>query len=443
MSWLLSLLASVALAQSPVLATVDGDPITQADLDGVLSQLGDEERAQVAGQEAVLIEQIALTRVIAGLARAQGLDATESGQARVRLATEQALAQVAVEAMFAERLTDARVKEWYEAHRVQFQEREARARHVLVASEEEARVVLAELAKGGDFTGLAARYSQDPGSAENGGELGWFAQDRMVPEFADAVFGAKAGSIVGPVRTQFGWHVISVDGFRDEVPLADVAPQIRSQLEGELLEEWLDEVKGKARIEMVGAQARTLLQPATATPTVPADAPRFGAAGAAVSVVVFSDLQCPHCARAHSALRRLAESRADVEVVFRHYPIASACNPDVSHEGHPYACVAARAVVCTPKQAPALIDALFENRAALDDAVVRTLAAEYGGKGKKWEACMTSPATDARLSLDQREAHGLGVQGTPTIYVGMDGKWWLLDARADDLPEALRGLTGR
>jgi hypothetical protein len=82
---------------------------------------------------------------------------------------------------------------------------------------------------------LAEKHSDDPGSKDRGGDLGWFGRGRMVAEFDEAVFGAKPGDIVGPVKSQYGWHIIKVDGFRPEQqrPFEDVIEQVRFRvLEG-------------------------------------------------------------------------------------------------------------------------------------------------------------------------------------------------------------------
>lgn len=91
-----------------------------------------------------------------------------------------------------------------------------------------ARKILDELKKGASFASLAAKYSQDPGSARNGGYLGWFTKERMVPRFSNAVFSGKPGQIVGPVQTQFGLHIIKIDGFDNRrIVCSEVARQLK------------------------------------------------------------------------------------------------------------------------------------------------------------------------------------------------------------------------
>lgn len=143
---------------------------------------------------------------------------------------------------------DAELREYYDSHLDEFvEEEQANAAHVLIrvppdadvetAAEAEVRANgVAQIARaGGDFAALAEKHSDDPGSKDRGGDLGWFGRGRMVPEFDAAVFGAKPGDIVGPVRSQYGFHIIKVNGFRpaSQRPFEDVVEQVRFRvLEG-------------------------------------------------------------------------------------------------------------------------------------------------------------------------------------------------------------------
>ncbi len=131
---------------------------------------------------------------------------------------------------------------YYEDHRDEFlQDEQANARHILIrvapdATEEEraeaevrASGVATIARQGADFAELAAIHSEDPGSKDDGGDLGWFGRGRMVEEFEDAVFSAKPGEIIGPVKSQFGYHIIRVEAFRPEhqQPFEEVEEQVR------------------------------------------------------------------------------------------------------------------------------------------------------------------------------------------------------------------------
>jgi len=134
---------------------------------------------------------------------------------------------------------------YYDDHRDEFlQSEQANARHILIrivpdateedGAEAEARAngVATIARQGAEFSELAAIHSEDPGSKDNGGDLGWFGRGRMVKEFEDAVFSAKPGEIIGPVRSQFGYHIIRVEAFRPEhqQPFEEVEEHIRSRV---------------------------------------------------------------------------------------------------------------------------------------------------------------------------------------------------------------------
>lgn len=140
---------------------------------------------------------------------------------------------------------EARVAEYYQTHQEEFRSpEEVKARHILLRPEGEgeeawekakkqAEAVLAKAkAKGADFAGLAKEYSQDPGSRESGGDLGWFGRGRMVKEFEDAVFSMQPGEVTGPVRSQFGYHIILLEEKRAARlrPLDEVRDLIRYKL---------------------------------------------------------------------------------------------------------------------------------------------------------------------------------------------------------------------
>jgi peptidyl-prolyl cis-trans isomerase D len=143
---------------------------------------------------------------------------------------------------------ESELRSYYESHKDEFLEGEqANARHILIkvapdATEAErtdaelhAKGVAQIARSGADFGELAAKHSDDTGSAAAGGDLGWFGRGRMVKEFEDAVFSAKPGEIVGPIKSQFGYHIIRVDGFRPEHqrPFEEVEEQVRfAVLEG-------------------------------------------------------------------------------------------------------------------------------------------------------------------------------------------------------------------
>jgi peptidyl-prolyl cis-trans isomerase C len=151
------------------------------------------------------------------------------------------------------------VERFYEENKeLQFTTPEQRcARHILFNKDQRAKAeeVKGQLQNGADFAELAREYSQDPGSAENGGDLGCLGQGETVPNFEEALFNAEEGEIVGPVETEFGYHVIEVTDIRQQStqPLSEVEGQIREQLSADIQAEefnsWIQEQKEQRNVK--------------------------------------------------------------------------------------------------------------------------------------------------------------------------------------------------
>jgi peptidyl-prolyl cis-trans isomerase C len=130
-------------------------------------------------------------------------------------------------------------------------EDEVRARHILVEKEDEAKAALDRVRKGEDFAKLAGELSRDPGSGKEGGDLGYFTQDRMVPQFAEMAFKLKPGEVSEPVQTQFGWHVIKVEDRRSR-PLPkfeDVKGEIETYLVRKAQQDIVLGLRGGMKVE--------------------------------------------------------------------------------------------------------------------------------------------------------------------------------------------------
>ena len=155
--------------------------------------------------------------------------------------------------------SDKEIQNYYEKNKeAQFTTPEQRCvRHILFNKDqkEKAEDVKQKLENGGDFAKLAKEYSQDPGSAEKGGDLGCLGKGETVPEFEQAAFGAKQGEIVGPVKTEFGYHILKVTDVKTEQArsLQEVESQIRSQLatekQSEAFNKWIEEQKKERDVE--------------------------------------------------------------------------------------------------------------------------------------------------------------------------------------------------
>jgi peptidyl-prolyl cis-trans isomerase C len=160
----------------------------------------------------------------------------------------------AAEQIAAEGLTDAAIQAAYdEGYATQEPGTEYNAAHILVATEAEAQAIVTELADGADFAAIARERSQDPGSGQNGGDLGWFGEGMMVAPFEAAVVALEPGAVSAPVETDFGWHVIRLNETRPlPIPtLEDVREEIVARLEQELVEAAIAELEETANITRV------------------------------------------------------------------------------------------------------------------------------------------------------------------------------------------------
>jgi peptidyl-prolyl cis-trans isomerase C len=163
-------------------------------------------------------------------------------------------------------VTDAALHKVYDdAVKQMGQEQEVRARHILVETEDEAKAVQSQIKSGSDFAELAKQKSKDPGGSE-GGDLGYFSKEQMVPEFANAAFKLENGQVSDPVKSQFGWHIIKVEDKRQkQVPEFD---KVKDQIETYVVRKAQSDVVAKLR---EGAKVERLeAKPADAAATPPA-----------------------------------------------------------------------------------------------------------------------------------------------------------------------------
>ena len=141
-------------------------------------------------------------------------------------------------------VTEEEIKQYYEDNKDKFAKRDAS--HILVADEKTAKEVKDKLDKGADFAALAKEYSKDTANAANGGELGTFSRGQMVKEFEDAAFSLKEGEISGPVKTQFGYHIIKVNKIADSIE--DNKEAITKALNDKKYSDYIKELNKKANV---------------------------------------------------------------------------------------------------------------------------------------------------------------------------------------------------
>jgi peptidyl-prolyl cis-trans isomerase C len=234
-----------------VVATVNGTEITL----GHMLVL----RARLPQQYQSIPPEALFDGILEQLIQQELLQAGEADMSRVgRLMLENERRTLrALEA--AERIADERVSEeavqaaYDETYGSAEPETEFSASHILVGTEDEAKAIVEELAGGADFAEIARERSQDPGSGQAGGTLGWFGTGMMVQPFEDAVVALEPGAISAPVETQFGWHVIRLDDTRPVPPptLEEVRGEIEGRLQQEAVEAAIAELEQSADITRV------------------------------------------------------------------------------------------------------------------------------------------------------------------------------------------------
>ena len=270
--------ASQAPAVDPnkVVLTVGDQKITAREFNVYLEALPEQLRAQAQGpMKRQMAEQVVRMKLLAQQARQSGLDKDPVTQNRIAMQTENILAGAAYNEMMKKvTVDDASARKYYEEHKNEWEE--ASARHILIKfkgspvparegkpelSEEQALAKAQEIRKkllaGGDFAAIAKEESDDTGSGSNGGDLGSFKRNSMVPEFEQVAFSQPIGQVSEPIKTQFGYHLIRVD--KRESPSFE---SMRSQIEERMRPE----------------QARTAVEQLAKTASVNYDEAFFGPA---------------------------------------------------------------------------------------------------------------------------------------------------------------------
>jgi peptidyl-prolyl cis-trans isomerase C len=260
-----------AASKEPIAATVNGTPITQRTVDMVVKQAVHSGQPDTPETRKAIIDRLALQAVIAQEAIAKGLDKTPEVTEQIDTAKQTVLANAYVQDLVKNStVTDDMVKAEYDRIKATMTGTEYKARHILVEKESEAKEIIATLKKDpAAFEKLAKEKSKDQGSRANGGELGWFDPSRMVPEFGAAVTKLEKGKFTQvPVKTQYGYHVILLEGSRpiEAPPIEEVKAQLSQQLQQQNVMKQLDALKTKAKIEVVGAASSAAPAPAASVP---------------------------------------------------------------------------------------------------------------------------------------------------------------------------------
>jgi peptidyl-prolyl cis-trans isomerase C len=260
---------ATAYADPKVLAKVDGVAITDDDVADAMMDIGPGLPQKLDGpaRQKYVLDYLIDMKLVAKKAEADKMDSGAVFTRRLayyhdKLAMEAVLTDVAAKAA----TDEAEHKAYDEAAKAQPPQPEIHARHILLPTEEEAKAALERIKKGEDFAKVATELSKDPGG--EGGDLGWFTRDKMVPEFADAAFKMEPGQVSDPVKSQFGWHIIKVEEKRMKTfpPFEQIKDQAARYVAQKAQSDLITKLREEVKVERMDAE------PKPADPAAPADA---------------------------------------------------------------------------------------------------------------------------------------------------------------------------
>jgi peptidyl-prolyl cis-trans isomerase C len=214
---------AVSALPAGVVARVGGAAITEEDVKVALEELGPTmpQRMEAGERRTYAIDYLIDLKIVAAQGAKEKLDDTADYKRRLEQTRDRLLMEALLTREGDKAVSDDAMKKFYdETVKTLKGTQEVKARHILLEDEGEAKKALERLKKGEDFAKLAGELSKDPGSGKEGGDLGWFEKERMVPEFAEAAFKLEKGQLSELVKSQFGFHIIKVDDKRDKAPPA-------------------------------------------------------------------------------------------------------------------------------------------------------------------------------------------------------------------------------
>ena len=243
-----------APAKDPVVAVVNGQQIHLSDVEIAQQSLPQQYRNMpLAAVFPALLDRMVDSKLVEQDGRTNKVTDDPAFKKRLAFVEDQVVQDFWLQKQIAEKVTPEKMKQAYEEKVKNLPaEDEVHARHILVATEPEAKAIIADLKKGAAFDKLAKEKSTDKASGAEGGDLGWFKKTDMVKEFADAAFALKKGGLSEtPVKTQFGYHVIQVEDRRKAPPpsFEELSAQIHQDLARETVTAMLNKLRADAKVE--------------------------------------------------------------------------------------------------------------------------------------------------------------------------------------------------
>ena len=250
-------LAAPALAEgenaATVVATVNGTEITLGQMIAL--------RENLPPQYLSLPDDVLFNGILEQLVQQEVLSQSHAAlsvrdEANVANDRRSYLSGVVIQQVVSAAVTDEALQKAYdERFKDAAPQKEYNAAHILVDNEDKAKELKKQLDEGGDFAELAKTNSTDTGSGAQGGDLGWFGLGMMVKPFEDAVVGAEIGKVTGPVKSDFGWHLVLVKETRvaAQPTLDDMREELATEIENKVVEAKIAELTGAAKVEKPGA----------------------------------------------------------------------------------------------------------------------------------------------------------------------------------------------
>ena len=261
---------------NPVLAKVNGAEIRASDVALAEEELGPSlAQMDPATKKENVLSFLIDMKIVSKEAEDKKIADRDDFKTRLAFARNRLLMDNLLAAEGKAATTDENMKKVYEDAAKQIAgEQEVHARHILVETEDQAKKIADELKKGADFAELAKKESKDPGAAD-GGDLGFFTKDQMVPEFSAAAFALEPGKISDPVKTQFGWHVIKVEEKRTrKAPdFEQVKPQIETYVVRKAQADYVAKLRTAAKVERMDKPEDAAAKPDAAKPADSKTAP--------------------------------------------------------------------------------------------------------------------------------------------------------------------------
>lgn len=266
-----------AVFKDPVVATINGQAIHLSELEVAQQALPAQYRNMpMQAVFPALLDRIIDSKLVVQDGRKSKVSDDPAFKKRMAFVEEQVIQDFWLQREIARKVTAEKLQQRYEERLKSMPaEEEVHARHILVATEDEAKAILADLKKGTAFDKLAKEKSTDKASGAEGGDLGWFKKTDMVKEFADAAFALKKGELSEtPIKTQFGYHVIQLEDRRQAPPPAfeEMQDQLREELARETVTSMLDHLRASAKIDKFNMDG-SKPDPAASKPAAPAKPP--------------------------------------------------------------------------------------------------------------------------------------------------------------------------